>query len=669
MKLKNKKGFTLIELIGVIVIIALLALLITPVVTSVINNSKEKLYQNTLKNIELSAKDWFSDEENIDKLPKNFETCYINLSELKNAGIVDKDIRNPKTDEPLTDELINIIVTKNNNSYNYEIKDDGTYLGSPCSTIVIDLNQPTLSVTNYQGYKNTFNLVISYANLITTNLNNLEYYVSSSSDTLTDGEWKTYSNGVSQEIGNSLNGSYYVFVKRLFNFLNGDYYYSTYGGIIVKIGGETYHRFGPYQFDNERPVFSFYSKSNTNDFGDSTLQKLNYAYNGDTVKITFRGTDDNFYLSNLTSNNIKIFIGSTDVTSAINSNLSSAKSIGNGVEYTLTIPIPQNLSQQGNLSIEIAENTIEDKAGNKNSKTTIDSKIKINECPYSNGKTYTFSAGTNNVFLAPCTGTYNIELAGAKGGNKNGGAGAIVSGNIHLERKTKLSIVVGSSGGKHIAGYNGGGLGFYGGGGATDVRIGGTGLANRIMVAGGGGGGGNYAGGSAGGQTGLSASSGDEDSCGSSCSYNSEGASGEISSCSKYNSDEYGEDADQQKVCVAGYASGGKQNAGGSYATTFHFTSDIGAWTGYNGSLGQGGASTYSNSVGIYVAGGGGGGYYGGGGGTKSLTMKYGGGGGSSYISGKSPYANHSSGYKFTDGSDSATNNGNGYAVITILSA
>lgn len=664
MKLENKKGFTLIELIGVIVIIALLALLITPVVTSVINNSKEKLYQNTLKNIELSAKDWFSDEENMDKLPKNFETCYINLSELKDAGIVDKDIRNPKTDTPLSDELINIIITKNANSYNYEIKDDGTYSGSPCSKIVINSNQPTLSATNYQGYKKTFNLAISYSNLKSPDLNNLEYYVSSSSDSLTDGEWRQYSSGVAQTIGTSLNGTYYVFVKRLFNFIDGEYYYSTYGGIIVKIDDVMYQRFGPYQFDNKKPTFAFYSKSNTNDFGDNALQKLNYAYNGDTVKITFRGTDANYYLSNLTIDNINIFIDSIDVTSNVTSSLSAAKSIENGVEYTLTIQIPQNLPQSGNLRIVIAKNTIVDKAGNKNNKTTIDSKIKINECPYSIGKSYTFKAGTNNTFYAPCTGTYQIELAGAKGGNKNGGAGAIVSGNIYLARKTKLSVVVGSAGGKNIAGYNGGGIGFYGGGGSTDVRIGGTSLANRIMVAGGGGGGGNYAGGSAGGLIGLSAQAGDEDSC--TCSYSSEGSSGEETTCSKYSS--YSDVDGEQKTCVARYAAGGTQSSGGSYSTAFHFTSYIGAWTGYNGSLGQGGNSTYNSSVGVFVGGGGGGGYYGGGGGTKTLTNKYGGGGGSSYISGMNGYADHSSGYKFTGGSDSGINTSDGYAIITLLS-
>ena len=50
-----KKGFTLIELIAVIIIIGVVALISTPIVTNVIDKSKEKAYEASIKNIEEAA--------------------------------------------------------------------------------------------------------------------------------------------------------------------------------------------------------------------------------------------------------------------------------------------------------------------------------------------------------------------------------------------------------------------------------------------------------------------------------------------------------------------------------------------------------------------------------------------------------------------------------------
>ena len=50
-----KKAFTLIELISVIIIIGVVALISTPIVTNIIDKSKEKAYKNIVENIEQSA--------------------------------------------------------------------------------------------------------------------------------------------------------------------------------------------------------------------------------------------------------------------------------------------------------------------------------------------------------------------------------------------------------------------------------------------------------------------------------------------------------------------------------------------------------------------------------------------------------------------------------------
>lgn len=102
---------------------------------------------------------------------------------------------------------------------------------------------------------------------------------------------------------------------------------------------------------------------------------------------------------------------------------------------------------------------------------------------------YEFTGNVQNLKL-PYKGIYKIEAFGAQGGTANsnvrGAKGTYQIGTITLEKDTDLAIYVGGQNG-----YNGGGAGnsVYGvGGGASDIRVGGTALSNRILVAGGGGG-------------------------------------------------------------------------------------------------------------------------------------------------------------------------------------
>ena len=105
-----------------------------------------------------------------------------------------------------------------------------------------------------------------------------------------------------------------------------------------------------------------------------------YINSSNTVTLQLDGTDDTkIKTSSLTANNIVVKVGETAVTPTTK-NLNTATQITNGYRYTLTLSgIPGN----GDLSIEIAENTLTDEALNKNGKTTFDSsKIVIdNDAP------------------------------------------------------------------------------------------------------------------------------------------------------------------------------------------------------------------------------------------------------------------------------------------------
>lgn len=142
----------------------------------------------------------------------------------------------------------------------------------------------------------------------------------------------------------------------------------------------------------------------------------------------------------------------------------------------------------------------------------------------------TFShTGAPQIFIVPAgTTSLQIETWGAEGGGVNlsgntssglGGKGGYASGILNVTPGSTLNVYVGGYGlssitGIALGGFNGGGQGYAsssgepgnGGGGASDVRYLGNGLANRVIVAGGGGGGGEDSGdpyGDGGGLTGV----------------------------------------------------------------------------------------------------------------------------------------------------------------------
>ena len=118
--MKNKKlGFTLAELLGVIVILGVITLIATVGINSSMKKSKEELYELQIDNIIRGAKNWASG--NVFELPENDgEEIYLTLQELKAAGFVEQDITNPLTNELFSDQL-QVKITKVDNNYNYEI--------------------------------------------------------------------------------------------------------------------------------------------------------------------------------------------------------------------------------------------------------------------------------------------------------------------------------------------------------------------------------------------------------------------------------------------------------------------------------------------------------------------------------------------------------------------
>lgn len=229
------------------------------------------------------------------------------------------------------------------------------------------------------------------------------------------------------------------------------------------------------------------------------------------------------------------------------------------------------------------------------------------EAAYNSIQTFNYTGSVQNFVVPNNISSIEVETWGAQGGGANsgvGGKGGYAKGTLSVTPGETLYIYVGGKGEATTlsvqvnGGFNGGGYAMgkavntyaASGGGASDIRKGGTALVNRVIVAGAGGGTGYYisgttfyAGGAGGGTSGLAG-----------IPYSSYTAAG-----------------------------GGTQLAGGAGGATSSYSQA--------GSLGYGGNQTASSSATDWNGSGGGSGYYGGGSGGA---VGSGGGGGSSYIGG-----------------------------------
>ncbi len=90
------KGFTLAELMGVIVILAVLAVIVTTTIDRNITNSRFSTCQTQEKNIIEAAKIFVTNDPS--RLPSvTNNPSSITVSELINAGDLDSDMENPMT--------------------------------------------------------------------------------------------------------------------------------------------------------------------------------------------------------------------------------------------------------------------------------------------------------------------------------------------------------------------------------------------------------------------------------------------------------------------------------------------------------------------------------------------------------------------------------------------
>ncbi len=112
-----KKGFTLVEVLAVIIVLGILAGIIFPVIESGISNNSKKALSIEKNNVIKATKDWSL--KNIDKLPENDGITKVKLSELK-QGFIPLNIKNPQTGRLLSNETY-VLIKEISGDYEYEV--------------------------------------------------------------------------------------------------------------------------------------------------------------------------------------------------------------------------------------------------------------------------------------------------------------------------------------------------------------------------------------------------------------------------------------------------------------------------------------------------------------------------------------------------------------------
>lgn len=113
--MKNK-GFTLVELIAIILVLSIILTVGFTTLSNSLENSNDRKYQTMIKNLEMATEEYVNLPgvyRKVDEKLKEGKRVTIDITDLVNAEVIDQIPTNPKTKKEITGY---IIVEKNSNN-------------------------------------------------------------------------------------------------------------------------------------------------------------------------------------------------------------------------------------------------------------------------------------------------------------------------------------------------------------------------------------------------------------------------------------------------------------------------------------------------------------------------------------------------------------------------
>ena len=130
----KKGGFTLIELLGIIIVLGLISLVAIPLISSILNSSKNDLYNDQVNIIIDSAKKYVL--ENVTDVTTQINS-YVSVDQLQRSGYLEsKQIINPKNDEVMNGC---VLISYKNNKYKYKYSEEACEELNSVNTPIVEI--------------------------------------------------------------------------------------------------------------------------------------------------------------------------------------------------------------------------------------------------------------------------------------------------------------------------------------------------------------------------------------------------------------------------------------------------------------------------------------------------------------------------------------------------
>lgn len=143
----KKNAFTLLELLGVVIILGVLSLITFPIILNQIKNAKQGIKDSTKTLIIDAAKDYYEDNTNNYEKIEGMTYC-IDIKTLTDENYLNKNLKNENLNNIDTNKKVKLIF--HNNKFDYEIVDSCTHY-----TVTFDANGGSVDIDSKEVIENS----------------------------------------------------------------------------------------------------------------------------------------------------------------------------------------------------------------------------------------------------------------------------------------------------------------------------------------------------------------------------------------------------------------------------------------------------------------------------------------------------------------------------------